>query len=76
MNEKIKTYCSEFINDNILIVPFKLKASEQKLPIEFQIKLELSTSKLEFPRQINFERIYEHTSKVKWVEFKNHSSLV
>ena len=76
MSKKIKRYCEKFRKNNSLIVPFKLNCSEQKIPVDFEIRLEFSDTVLKYPKKLNFGSLYENTSKVLDLEFSNKSLLV
>ena len=76
MSKKIKRYCEKFRKNNSLIIPFKLNCSEQKIPVDFEIRLEFSDTILKYPKKLNFGSLYENTSKVLDFKFSNKSLLV
>ena len=74
--EKMLRYCENYLKKgNKLSIPFRLVCSEQKIPVEFCLNLQLTSQTLLFPKSINFGTVYHGTSMVKEIEFTNKSLL-
>ena len=71
------TMCAKYsTGENVLTIPFKLVAADQVLPVDFEIKVKMTTDKIQFiPSTLNFGKTYEKTAVSKVLKIQNFSDL-
>lgn len=74
--EKMLRYCEGFgTSDGSLSIPFKLICSEQKMPVEFSVRLKLTSQALVCPKHVDFGEVCLGATMVKPFELVNKSLL-
>jgi len=74
---ELMTMCAKYsTGENVLTIPFKLIGADQVLPVDFDIRVKMTTNKIQFhPSTLNFNRLYTNTAVSKVLKIQNFSDL-
>jgi hypothetical protein len=77
LNKEIFNMCAKFMKKpNELIVPLKLIGAEQKLPVEFKVRVRITLDSFDIaPSLVDFDLMYDNMGKKVPVVFENKSEL-